>query len=352
MTKRAIAFACTSLLFATAFLVLAQDEPAAPDDTASQATSEIDWSDPQWPREIVEDAGKLVLYQPQIETWEDASRLTARIAVAFAPSGEETPLLGAIEITAKTDIDLESRQVRISDVKLKDGRFPTLDDEKSKKLMAGIEGILPKHDLVGELDRFLTNVERTHVQDVREAEIKAEPPVIFTAFAPSVLVLLDGKPIWSPVEEKSKLEFAVNTNWDLFVYTSGTTKTHYLRHGESWLMAKQLSGPWSAVDKLPKAFKKLPKKNPNWDDVRENVPGKKLTPSQVPRVFLSELPAELVLIEGEPNLALIEDTWRRQPGQLRRRTAGWRTARQMMPAAPATATAWNHHLEPLGGTKP
>jgi hypothetical protein len=41
-------------------------------------------SDLGWPREYVNENGKLVLYQPQVTSWDDFSRLEARMALAFA----------------------------------------------------------------------------------------------------------------------------------------------------------------------------------------------------------------------------------------------------------------------------
>ena len=38
-----------------------------------------------WPREYPgADGGKLVLYQPQVETWEAQSRIHARLALAYS----------------------------------------------------------------------------------------------------------------------------------------------------------------------------------------------------------------------------------------------------------------------------
>ena len=42
-----------------------------------------------------------------------------------------------------------------------------------------------------------------------------------------MLVNIDGEPIWSPIKEND-LEYAVNTNWDLFHHEP--TKTYFLLH--------------------------------------------------------------------------------------------------------------------------
>ncbi len=127
--------------------------------------------------------------------------------------------------------------------------------------------------------------------------------MIFSSVEPAILVLLDGEPLMSPIRD-SDLRFAVNTNWDLFELAG----TFYLRNEDAWLMAPDLGGPWSPAGKLPKPFKKLPKNDGNWKDVRDSLPGRKITLDEVPHVYVSETPAELILIEGEPRFSKIENT--------------------------------------------
>ena len=59
--------------------------------------------------------------------------------------------------------------------------------------------------------------------------IKADPPKMFWAPAPAILMNLDGDPIWSPIEDLD-LRYALNTNWDLFEHTP--SKTFYLRYND------------------------------------------------------------------------------------------------------------------------
>ena len=98
----------------------------------------------------------------------------------------------------------------------------------------------------------------------------------------------------------------MNTNWDLFLFSK--TSTYYLRNDDAWIKAKNLGGPWSPAGKLPKPFKKLPKKGDNWKEVRASLPGRKIEPQEVPVIYVSEAPAELIAIAGEPGLAIIEGT--------------------------------------------
>ena len=129
--------------------------------------------------------------------------------------------------------------------------------------------------------------------------LKADPPVIFFSQTPAVLVNLDGDPIWSPIE-KNDLKFAVNTNWDLFEHEP--TKTFYLRHNESWLKATDLKGAWTAAGQLPASFKALPA-DESFKEVKAALPGKSLPANQRPTVYVSTVPAELILLTRRPQLS-------------------------------------------------
>ena len=134
--------------------------------------------------------------------------------------------------------------------------------------------------------------------------MKADPPPIFFSKTPAVLVNVDGDPIWSPIKGND-LQYAVNTNWDLFQHTP--TKTLYLRATDTWLKAAALQGPWTYAGPLPDSFYKLPN-DPNWKDAKGGVAGQKLAPADAPRVFTTTTPAELILLKGEPAYSPVAGT--------------------------------------------
>ena len=68
-----------------------------------------------------------------------------------------------------------------------------------------------------------------------------------------------------------------------------------------------MKGPWTPAGQLPASFSKLPADD-NWKDVKAAVPGKKLDAKKVPTVFVSLVPAEMILLRGEPSYSLVEGT--------------------------------------------
>ena len=259
--------------------------------------------DREWPQELTKDGSKLLLYQPQIESWANQARLRARMALAFQAKGVPTPELGAVVLEADTSTSLETREVRISNIQVVDGRFPRLGDAGSANVLRALQERLKDEDVVISLDRLLASVERAEISS-KPAPLKSDPPKIFVSRKPAILVIFDGAPLMSPIPGND-LRFAVNTNWDLFL--DPATKTHYLRDGQAWYKAARVEGPWTPAGALPPAFGRLPA-DENWKDVRAALPGRAVEAGAVPAVLVSEVPAELILLEGEPKQEAIPGT--------------------------------------------
>jgi hypothetical protein len=163
---------------------------------------------------------------------------------------------------------------------------------------------VPQNEYVLGLDRVLARLDKSTIVPKNLADVKADPPPIFYSAGPAMLVNIDGDPIWSPIMGND-LKFAVNTNWDLFQLPPKNEL--YIRYEKSWLTATNVKGPWTLVKKLPDAFKSIPA-DANWTDVKAAVPAKSLKSSQVPKVFVSTVPAELILVDGMPKYTAVEGT--------------------------------------------
>jgi hypothetical protein len=260
--------------------------------------------DPGWPRErTAADGTKLVVYQPQVDSWEGQRRIKARVAVAITPPQTNKPILGVLWLEADTDTIFATRTVVLNNIQIVRTDFPTLPQTEATRMAAKLKARFPHGPLNFALDRVLANMTRTQEQ-IRPADFAVPPPIIFYSEQPAFLVLLDGKPVLSPVEGTDLL-FVVNTNWNLFLQTG--TSRYYLLNEKSWLAASNLNGPWSPVGTPPPSFNKLPNTE-NWQEVRSNLPGQPIQESDVPRIFVSETPAELIVTKGAPTLTPIEET--------------------------------------------
>jgi hypothetical protein len=260
-------------------------------------------ADRGWPRGYsLPSEAQIVLYQPQIASWDDQKQLLAFAAVSHVAKGEQKPALGTIKFETNTEVSLEQRLVKFSKIKIIETNFQTLSKEQTQEIVSEIEKNIPEEDRVIALDRVLAYVDKSTINPKNVVGLKSDPPRIILTQTPSLLVSFDGQPIWSPIKD-NELKFAVNTNWDIFQHQP--TGLYYLRYDTGWLKATDLQGYWSNAGKLPDSFNKLPEDD-NWKDVRANLPGTAL--KKLPKVYVTTDPTELVVINGEPEYVPVPNT--------------------------------------------
>lgn len=258
-------------------------------------------ADPGWPRSYTTDDGhQLRVYQPQIASWDGQKRLVAYAAVSHtAATGKAS--LGTIKVEADTAVALNERLVRFTSLAIAEANFGALGRDETRHVLADINRAMSETERVIALDRLLAGVDRSEIRPKNVEGVKADPPRVFFSSTPAVLVNLDGDPIWSPIDGND-LRYAVNTNWDLFEH--GPSRTLFLRHDTMWLKAAAISGPWLPAGALPDSFSKLPA-NENWKAVKASLPGRRVSMSDMPAVYVSTSPAELILLRGAPSYVLV-----------------------------------------------
>ena len=119
------------------------------------------------------------------------------------------------------------------------------------------------------------------------------------------MMRIDGEPATRSLSETGDLQLVVNASWDLF--QSKKTSTYYMLMGKHWLKSKKLEGPWKPTRKLPKSFKSLPNDD-RFAQARAAVPADKIGKKDVPKIFVSTEPAELIVTDGAPKLEDIAQT--------------------------------------------
>ena len=285
----------------------------------AQATDEL-----SWPRTLTAaDGMQVTLYQPQVDSWNYYVILDYHLAVEFRLPGASSSVPAALFMTAETSTDLGAQTVAVYNQKIVRMNFPGLDPATAQQYQGIMQTLIPTGTM---------NVSLPHIQSyVKAADPSAatagppppaagpaprtgpglppslaQPaPPIYYSQSPAILVMFQGKPAFAPVTQGSKLFFSVNTNWAVF--QDKNTGTYYLQDQASWLQAQNVNGPWRAAGQLPSSLKSLPQ-NDEWADVTKNIPGMSWAPSQVPTVFVSQKPAELILLEGPAQLEGIPGT--------------------------------------------
>jgi hypothetical protein len=253
-----------------------------------------------WPREIERPKGKIMIYQPQLESFE-GDRLKSRAAVSVTLKDAE-PVFGAVWFDARVMTDRDTRMVSLLEVNIPDLKFPNATDEQLKRLTEIIKEEIPKWDLTISLDRLLTGLELIEKKKQMVGRLKNDPPVILFAQHPSVLVTIDGKPELRPVE-KSQLMRVVNTPF-LIVLETGS-KTYYLKGGSEWLSASDIMGPWKTSENPPAEVLATATDNDTESPTTTSAPSPM---DEKPQIIVATEPTELIVSEGAPKYTPLTGT--------------------------------------------
>jgi hypothetical protein len=262
-------------------------------------------SDPGWPRRFKGGGQEVVVYQPQVDSWDNYTKLHYRAAISIKGGSAKKEIFGVAEGDADTVVDPETRTVELKRTDY-DLRFPGSKPEEAAAVEKSVRQIVPpSSSFVMSLDRVLALIDPAKQSTQPPVEVSVDPPKILFSPKSAILVMFMGDPQFKPVDkEQPDLMFAANTNWDVFFDT--TDSRYYLLNGDNWLTGSDpLKGPWVAAAKLPAGVSKLPP-NENWSDVRKNIPGKKA--KEIPAVFVTTEPTEMIVTKGQPAYAPITGT--------------------------------------------
>lgn len=253
--------------------------------------------DPEWPITFETAKGRLVLYQPQPETFK-GDRITARAAVSATPTGKIEPVFGAVWLDARVQTDRENRTVTIVDITVPHVRFPEIPPEKQKALAEFLETEIPKLEISFSLDRLLTSLESAEKQVAADNALKNDPPAILFRSAPTLLVLIDGEPELRTVDDSSIMR-VINTPYVLLLYPA--TKRYYLTDGQLWFSAGAVAGPWSVDANTPQEVRAIAPPDSSEGALRSlsDLP---------PGVVVATVPTELVLTDGEASYTPVSGT--------------------------------------------
>src|SRR5215510_16209299 len=100
--------------------------------TITAAVAAQQAQDRGWPRGYnLPSEAQIVLFQPQLATWEDQKHAVPLAAVSYVAKGAEKPVIGTIKIETDTEVSLEQRLVKFSTLKITEANFQTLPKEQT-----------------------------------------------------------------------------------------------------------------------------------------------------------------------------------------------------------------------------
>ncbi len=265
----------------------------------------------EWPHVTFRNGLTNTVYQPQLQSW-DYTTLKAVSAVAVQPKGAAQPTFGTILFTAKTRVDRAARTVFLEHLEITQVLFPSAGAE-AQTYLTTLRSLVPTEVTSISLDRMEASLAILQArQRAASQPLKNEPPAIIFSTRPAMAVPVDGPPVYRPVE-KMDLERVLNTRALLLRDKSGR---HFLHLFDGYVQAATLGGPWTAAEKVPGDVKKAEKQAVKTREVdllagQENPQTKQkpsLKSSPVPDLYVTTVPTELIVIQGQPQWAPIPTT--------------------------------------------
>jgi len=257
-----------------------------------------------WPRELDSGGNHFVIYQPQVDSWKN-NRLEGRSAVTVTEAGQPRPTYGIVALSARTEVDKETRTVTLEDLKVTGATFPA--DQSRQVYLADLIGrSLPDWPRTVSLDRLLadlwTNEAAAGSQSV---QLKNEPPKIIVSSVRSALILIDGEPVFRPVEGAPYTRIL---NTPALVLFDPAMNRFYLDGVQWWMTATSLKGPWSVATAPPADLEQVRALMTDGEEKDPHAHPQDLQQTPPATVYVSTTPAELIEIKGEPRYSPIPQT--------------------------------------------
>jgi hypothetical protein len=282
----------------------AQAAPAMQPASTAQAAAESGW-----PQTYSSDGKEMSVYPPQVESW-TGDLLKERAVVSVQSASSSKPIYGLIWLSAKTNIDSKSHSVSFDQIQITHARFPSAPELASStlKTLRENESKILKPVSLESLQSNLA-IQRAEAS-VEHPPLRNGPPKIIFEKTPTLLVLVDGAPVLRDSGAQNVMR-VINTR-ALILYDSDKSR-YFMYMGDRWMDALSLQGPWSESDQVSPGVeqaKTLAVQQNQVDLLNDpNSPlMKKLAQHQVPQIYVSTEPAEIIETEGKPELQSIAGT--------------------------------------------
>jgi hypothetical protein len=298
--KWTILVCIVAVLYAAMPCAAQEEQPPAGEVTA----------DP-WPRIIDEGGVKYTIFQPQLDSW-DGYHFAAHAAVSVLPSGLKEPTFGVIDITATTLVDKVARTVELHDIRIEKALFPSVPNH-AQAYRNSLQIIVSGGPSTMSLDRLQAALAITGAETTaRAVPVMNEPPQFVFAQGPTILVNIDGEPVWRLVKGTS-LERVINTR--ALMLLDDKTGKYYIHLFDGFIEAPSFTGPWTVARRVPQSANKIANElaQQRVVDLMEGQPDettkkKPSLKSGAPAIVVVTRPSELIVSEGAPDWEMINGT--------------------------------------------
>jgi hypothetical protein len=261
-----------------------------------------------WPRGVDLGNAQVLVYQPQVNSWTD-NQLSFRAALAIKTTGAKADAFGVIFATTRTQVDKVLRTVTFENLKISKIDFPTLPD-RGGTYATELESQFAKAIRTMSLDRLESSLALAGVKPPTVA-VQNSPPWVIVSYAPAILVPIDGAPVMKSVASNPGFQRVINTR--ALILQPGAGQSYYIHVYDGWLQSNSISGPWSQVFGEPVGLNEIAQALAKSGDIDLLDGGAKANPKPslangVPTLYISQVPAELIVFKGQPDFQPVVGT--------------------------------------------
>ena len=263
-----------------------------------------------WPQEFRSGSTTFTVYQPQVESWK-ARDLSGRAALSVKDAISPEEQFGVIWFTAKTNVNRDENLVSLDDITITKGSFPATPDKADQYLQA-LRASLPRHmdDLSFEHLKAELAVAQAESAPQKPVAVKNDVPKIYFSSGPAMLVQVDGQPVLRQMQGYELLRVINTYAVILFNQSQGT---YYLHAVGKWVQAQSIDGPWTVAARPPVSLNTILATLSKGGQVNAlDNPGQYVAQSATsgvfPTIYVSTVPAELIMTRGIPTYEPISGT--------------------------------------------
>jgi hypothetical protein len=250
---------------------------------------------------------QIVLLRPELDSWNN-NQLFARAVMAVAPPGAADQYrYGVVWLKARTETDIQGRLVTLSDLVVTNANFPSNKD-KEAQYQSMLQRVAAGKRMVVSLDHLEAVLAAANWKPPQEVRVNNAPPEIILSYTPSVLVHVDGAPVWRP-SGIAGVERAINTKALLLRHQG----RFYLGYAGHWASSAAIAKGWAPAASVPApllhimAASEEGNQAPAQKDLPLNLAGA-FNGGKFPAIYVRTDAAELISINGMPKFNAIPGT--------------------------------------------
>jgi hypothetical protein len=254
-----------------------------------------------WPKEIDAVEGKILVYQPQLESLK-GNEMSVRAAVSVQKPGAAEAAFGGVWFTSRLLTDRDRRTATPVDVRVTATRFPNSPADDAEALGRVVASEVPKWRLTLSLDHLQAQLKLVDERKAAAQGLQNAPPRIVYRNHPAMILSFEGEPVWRDIPSSRHRRIA---NSPFFVIQQAGTGACYLHVPPFWWSASLPMGPWAPVDSVPADIEELWNQEPKEDlpapEAGQEAPAR-------PEVIPATEPTELLWTRGPSQYDPIDGT--------------------------------------------